>query len=252
VDVVECLTEGDCASVAVGYGLLPSFLSLDRVALATRTQAALLAAIASECRELGNPPRVLLYGESLGAKVQQRALPGGVADLERLGVDRALWVGTPGGKDYDDAHRLFDPVAITIDRPRTASAGDRRAPAGVVLGARWRSGGAFPVGSDYRRPSWLDQAHRVAGFRRTCVDLGSPGQCWWIRFRTSHAEIPQGADTASGAVPRFSAWMLARVTRCTRVTPWKSLDNWELCRSGSGKGLTVLRRLELKFQIADP
>jgi len=117
VDVVEMLTRGNCASVAVGYGLLPSFLSLNRVPAATRTQGALLEAIAGECRGLSNPPRVLLYGESLGAKVQQRALPGGVADLERLGVDRALWVGTPGGIDYDDAHRLFDPVGITIDRP---------------------------------------------------------------------------------------------------------------------------------------
>jgi len=156
VDVVECLTEGDCASVAVGYGLLPSFLSLDRVALATRTQAALLAAIASECRELRNPPRVLLYGESLGAKVQQRALPGGVADLERLGVDRALWVGTPGGKDYDDAHRLFDPVAITIDRPEQLPlAIDEHLRVWFLEHdgdpvVRFRSDLA------YRRPSWLD------------------------------------------------------------------------------------------------
>ena len=117
VDVVEVLTRGDCASVAVGYGLLPSFLSLNRVPTATRTQGALLEAIADECRGLSNPPRVLLYGESLGAKVQQLALPGGIADLERLGVDRALWVGTPGGIDYDETHRLFDPVGITIDRP---------------------------------------------------------------------------------------------------------------------------------------
>lgn len=117
VDVVELLTRGDCASVAVGYGLLPSFLSLDRVALATQTQHALLEAIAAECAALDDPPRVVLYGESLGAKVQQAALPGGVRDLDRLGISRALWVGTPGGKDYDDAHRRFAHVGMTIDRP---------------------------------------------------------------------------------------------------------------------------------------
>ena len=117
VDVVEILALGDCASVAVGYGLLPSFLSLNRVQLARETQAALLEAIAKECRYRTDRPRILLYGESLGAKVQQGAMPAGVVDLDRLEIDRALWVGTPGGKDYDDVHRLFAQVSVTIDRP---------------------------------------------------------------------------------------------------------------------------------------
>lgn len=117
VDIVEILSLGDCASVAVGYGLLPSFLSLNRVQLARETQAALLDAIARECRHRADRPRIVLYGESLGAKVQQSALPEGVIDLDRLGIDRALWVGTPGGKDYDHVHRLFAQMSITIDRP---------------------------------------------------------------------------------------------------------------------------------------
>ena len=129
VDVVELLSRGDCASVAVGYGLLPSFLSLNRVDLARHTQQALIEAIAAECdsrserseRSAGSGrsgrPRLLLYGESLGAKVQQAALGAGVADLDRLGIDAALWVGTPGGVDYDGVHRAFDPVAVTLDRP---------------------------------------------------------------------------------------------------------------------------------------
>ena len=117
VDVMELLTRGDCASVAVGYGLLPSFLSLNRVEIARRTQSALIEAIAAECVHLARTPRVLLYGESLGAKVQQAALPAGIADLDRLGVDAAVWVGTPGGRDYDHVHQLFDSVAVTLDRP---------------------------------------------------------------------------------------------------------------------------------------
>lgn len=117
VDVMELLTRGDCASVAVGYGLLPSFLSLDRVDIARRTQSALIDAIATECACSAQPPRLLLYGESLGAKVQQAALPAGVADLDRLGIDAAVWVGTPGGRDYDKVHRMFDSVAVTLDHP---------------------------------------------------------------------------------------------------------------------------------------
>ena len=126
VDVVEILSRGDCASVAVGYGLLPSFLSLNRVDLARHTQQALIEAIAAECDRRSERsersarsgrPRLVLYGESLGAKVQQAALGAGVADLDRLGIDAALWVGTPGGVDYDGVHRAFDPVAVTLDRP---------------------------------------------------------------------------------------------------------------------------------------
>ena len=117
VDVMELLTRGDCASVAVGYGLLPSFLSLDRVEIARRTQSALLEAIGTECAGLEQAPRLLLYGESLGAKVQQLALPAGTADMDRLGIDAAVWVGTPGGRDYDRVHRMFASVAVTVDRP---------------------------------------------------------------------------------------------------------------------------------------
>ncbi len=109
VDVMEIVTAGDCATVVVGYGLLPSFLSLDRVDVGVRTQHALLEAIAHECRDGG--PRLVLYGESLGARVQQAALPGAVADLARLGIDRVLWVGTPGGAEPRWG------TSITVDNP---------------------------------------------------------------------------------------------------------------------------------------
>lgn len=117
VDVLELLSRGDCASVAVGYGLLPSFLSMNRVAIARRTQELLLEAIAAECALRDSSPRLLLYGESLGARVQQAALPDGVADLDRLGIDTAVWVGTPGGRGYDITHEAFAQVAVTIDNP---------------------------------------------------------------------------------------------------------------------------------------
>jgi uncharacterized membrane protein len=28
-----------------------------------------------------------------------------------------VWVGTPGGSDYDRAHRMFDVVSVTLDHP---------------------------------------------------------------------------------------------------------------------------------------
>lgn len=116
-DVVETLALGDCASVAIGYGLLPSFLSLSKVAIAARTQALLLAAIRDELAGREHRPRIVLYGESLGAKVQQAALPGGPLDLDAHGIDAVLWVGTPGGRDADAVHAMCAAESITIDRP---------------------------------------------------------------------------------------------------------------------------------------
>lgn len=113
MDVVELRTGGDCASIVVGYGLLPSFLSLGSVDIAARTQRYLLERLVA----LGAHPRVLLYGESLGALVQQMALPAGSADLDRFGVHAALWVGTPGGVRGDE-FRSRCTSYICVDSPR--------------------------------------------------------------------------------------------------------------------------------------
>jgi len=171
VDIVEMLSLGDCASVAVGYGLLPSFLSLNRVQLARETQAALLDAIARECRQRAERPRILLYGESLGAKVQQSALPAGVVDLDRLGIDRALWVGTPGGKDYDDVHRLFAQVSITIDRPEQLPLTDEDRTRVWFLEHDGDPVVRFRPDLAFSRPSWL--AHESTRGR------GIPDQMRW-------------------------------------------------------------------------
>lgn len=117
VDVLEILSRGDVASVAIGYGLLPSFLSLGRVDLAAQTQLQLLEAVTTELAGRSRRPRLLLYGESLGAKVQQAAIPAGLADLDRFDIAAALWVGTPGGTTADAFHRNCADSSIRIDRP---------------------------------------------------------------------------------------------------------------------------------------
>lgn len=117
VDVLELLARGDSAAVAIGYGLLPSFLSLTKVQAGARTQALLLDAIADELRDRAHRPRLLLYGESLGAAVQQTAIPLGPADLDRYGIAAALWVGTPGAERSDVFHDLCAAESWTVDRP---------------------------------------------------------------------------------------------------------------------------------------
>jgi len=91
IAVAEVLLRGDVATVAVAYGLLPSFLSLGKVPLPAQTQAALLAALRAKLATLPRRPRLLVYGESLGARVLQTALPAGFPDLDINGIDGALW-----------------------------------------------------------------------------------------------------------------------------------------------------------------
>ena len=61
---VECFTGGDCASVVVQYGVLPSVLSLRRVELGALTVRTLLDRLAERLREMPDPPRVLMYGRA--------------------------------------------------------------------------------------------------------------------------------------------------------------------------------------------
>lgn len=117
VDIVEVLSLGDCAAVAVGYGLLPSFLSMGKVDIASHTQRLLLDAIHEEVSVRDSRPRLLLYGESLGAKVQEAAVSAGPLDLDHYGVAAALWVGTPGGEQADIFHALCAGESYTVDRP---------------------------------------------------------------------------------------------------------------------------------------
>jgi uncharacterized membrane protein len=121
IDVTEMLTLGDCASVAIGYGLLPSFLSLGKVGLGAQTQRLLLDAIREELVGREKRPRILLYGESLGARVQEAAVSAGPLDLDHYFVDAALWVGSPGGLKSDEFHALCVEESVTVDRPEMIS-----------------------------------------------------------------------------------------------------------------------------------
>ena len=177
VDVLEILMHGDSAAVAVGYGLLPSFLSLDRVALAARTQSLLLEGIAADLDGRTHRPRVLLYGESLGARVQQAAIPSGPADLDRLGVTAALWVGTPGGPESVAFHAATSGESITVDRPEQipTQLPDPR-PRVWFLEHDGDPVVRFEPTVSYRQPTWL--AQRPRGRNVPEGMLWSPGITW--------------------------------------------------------------------------
>ncbi|TEX50369.1 MAG: hypothetical protein B7C55_11000 [Actinomycetales bacterium mxb001] len=177
VDVLEILTGGDVAAVAVGYGLLPSFLSLDRVPLAAETQRLLINGITADLAQRTQRPRVLLYGESLGARVQQAAIPGGTSDLDRIGADAALWVGTPGGPQSVAFHAAVASESITIDRPEQIPD-----PLPVPRPRVWfleHDGDPvvrFEPTIAYRRPPWLAQRPRGRHVPEEMV--WAPGITW--------------------------------------------------------------------------
>lgn len=177
VDVLEILLHGDTAAVAVGYGLLPSFLSLDRVALAARTQSLLIEGIAADLAGRHRRPRLLLYGESLGARVQQAAIQAGTADLDRIGVDAALWVGTPGGPESVAFHAATAGESITIDRPeQIPSPLPSPRPRVWFLEHDGDPVVRFEPTVAYRQPPWL--AQRPRGRNVPDAMLWSPGITW--------------------------------------------------------------------------
>ena len=117
IETLEYLTRGDCATVALQYSLRPSFLSLDRVAMGREQNRALLHALEWRLQGLpeGRRPRLVGFGESLGAHTMQDAfLHEGVAGLHRVAMDRALFLGTPAGSKWASQWRL-DPAKTDPD-----------------------------------------------------------------------------------------------------------------------------------------
>ncbi len=97
-EAIDYVMLGDSASVAVQYERLPSLLALHRTGVGGHHFRLLLEGIrdALAHRPDHARPRVVAYGESLGAWAGQNAfLHRGVEGLDELGVDRALFAGTP-------------------------------------------------------------------------------------------------------------------------------------------------------------
>ena len=137
----EHLSLGDCCTVTLQYAERPSILSLDRVdagrSLMAATVAAFGAAVAA--RPAGSRPRLVIFGESLGAHTSQDAfLHTGTEGLRRAGVDRALWLGTPWASGWAQEVRYPRPDVVPGDVLHVSSADelDELAPA-IAARARY-------------------------------------------------------------------------------------------------------------------
>jgi len=97
-ETFEYLTRGNCASLAIQYSVLPSSLSLTDVKLGTDQTRMVFAGVAQRLAAMDpqDRPRVFLFGESLGSQVSEEMFEGmGVFGPESLGLEAALWIGTP-------------------------------------------------------------------------------------------------------------------------------------------------------------
>jgi uncharacterized membrane protein len=98
IEAAECMTRGNCATVTLQYSKRPSPLSLDRVWEGRKHFRLLVSAIMRELyqRPPETRPRVVVFGESLGAHTSQDAfLHLGTIGLQDSGIERALWIGSP-------------------------------------------------------------------------------------------------------------------------------------------------------------
>ncbi|MDP4013216.1 MAG: alpha/beta-hydrolase family protein [Candidatus Nanopelagicales bacterium] len=186
-ETIEYLTGGNVASACVQYSVRPSALSLDRVGTAWQSNLALLTALAWRIRAIpeGSRPKILLFGESLGAQSAQDVFENeGVRGFDILDVSRALFVGSPYASKWRQRW-LADPAAIDPNgyvvevnslADLEALDPDRRARARVFLLSHYldpipKFGATLAV----QRPYWLgDPENRPPGV---------PEQArWWPLF----------------------------------------------------------------------
>jgi len=98
IETAEFLTRGDIATCCIQYGRYPSFLSVQKVALGQGQFRLLLWGVKQRLAERPpeRRPRVLVFGESLGAWTSSDVVMfQGIQGFDHYGIDRALWVGLP-------------------------------------------------------------------------------------------------------------------------------------------------------------
>ena len=96
-EALEYLTRGDCAIVVPQYALVPSALALNQTDAGVRMQTLILQGIRDRIALMpeAKRPRLLQFGESLGAQVALDVAAGGTNEFDALGLAGGLYLGTP-------------------------------------------------------------------------------------------------------------------------------------------------------------
>jgi uncharacterized membrane protein len=257
-ETLEYLTRGDCASAAIQYSVLPSALSLGKVHLATSQTRIVVNGVVA--RLLAMPaerrPRFYLFGESLGSQVSQEMFEGqGRTGPAGIGLDAALWIGTPAATEWRS--QIADPDITAVPRVQDGVLVTRSLQDWDSLSARDRSAvrylllqnGDDPIpkfASDllWRRPAWLgpDETRPhgaprgtrwlpVTTFFTTFVDLQNA-------LAPTPGVFDEGGHDYRRAVPQAlrtmfaldaSEHQMARVQRALRARElgWEVKRRWE-------------------------
>ncbi|HZB18530.1 MAG TPA: alpha/beta-hydrolase family protein [Blastococcus sp.] len=163
---LQYLALGDVATVTLQYSRRPSPLSLGMVRQAREQNRLLWLRILRRLRDRPGPrPRVALFGESLGAHTSQDVfLHWGTLGLDAMGIDRALWIGTPYGSkwmrqvtrgDRLDVER--DAVAVVNDHAQLVSLTQERGSGPRFVLLSHDNDGVTKFGPDllWYPPDWL-------------------------------------------------------------------------------------------------
>ncbi len=121
LETVEYLTGGRCAQIAMQYSLRPSPMSLGKVGVGKEQNEAFLTALRARLDEMpeGKRPRLLMFGESLGAQTGADTLFQGHAEINTFGVERAMFIGMPGStlapRHWRENKQVVDPDGVAIE-----------------------------------------------------------------------------------------------------------------------------------------
>lgn len=108
-EALEYMTLGDCAIATMQYSLLPSPMSLTRTRLAVEQNRDLMHAVTGYLRGVpeGKRPKLVLFGESLGALTMQDVWKHRTAEaIDRDFVHSSIFLGTPSGTEFAKGWRL--------------------------------------------------------------------------------------------------------------------------------------------------
>jgi uncharacterized membrane protein len=176
IEAAELLTRGDIATCCIQYARYPSFLSIQKVALGRGQFRLLLWGVKQRLEERppDRRPRVLVFGESLGAWTSSDVIMyQGIEGFDHYGIDRALWVGLPWLAKWSrsgmirGSHTLVPSGTVGVfDRHEQLAAladEDRERMRAVILSHDNDPIAVFGPDLIVQRPQWLADGQRGRG-----------------------------------------------------------------------------------------
>ncbi len=256
-ETFEYLMQGDCASAAIQYSVLPSALSLTRVVQGSAQTRMVLQGVVERLLAIPKEKRPLffLFGESLGSQVSEDMFHNlGTMGLLGTELNGALWIGTPAATKWREQLWGGQSIAAAplvgesgIYLPRTLSDWENLdAEQRDQIKFLFLQNGDDPIpkfGSQvlWRRPAWLGPA--------AIRQVGSPRGTYWVPITTylmtfldmMNALVPtpgtfaQGGHDYRAVLPQAlkETWRLeaseAQIERVNKALRQRELA-WELYR----------------------